>query len=213
VNGDLFANSNTVYRWNSYFSQLLNVHCVSDVRKIEIHTAEPLVPGPIHLEAEINIVKLKKHKSPGSVQILAELIQARGETLQFGIHKLINSIWSKEELSLLGNHIVPIPKKGDKIDCDNYCVISQSTSYKILLNILLSQISPYIHEITGDYQYGFRCNGSITNQIFCIHQTPEKKWEYNETVYQVFLDFMTAYDSGRREVLYNILIEFGISMK
>jgi len=39
----------------------------------------------------------------------------------------------------------------------------------------------------------------------------EKKWEYNEAVHKVFIDFKEAYDSVRREVLYNILIEFGIS--
>jgi hypothetical protein len=40
-----------------------------------------------------------------------------------------------------------------------------------------------------------------------------KKWEYNETVHQLFIDFKRAYDSVRREVLYNILIEFGLPMK
>ena len=30
---------------------------------------------------------------------------------------------------------------------------------------------------------------------------------------QLFIDFKKAYDSVRREVLYNILIEFGIPMK
>jgi hypothetical protein len=34
-----------------------------------------------------------------------------------------------------------------------------------------------------------------------------KKWEYNVTVHQLFIDFKKAYDSVRREVLYNILIE------
>jgi hypothetical protein len=29
----------------------------------------------------------------------------------------------------------------------------------------------------------------------------EKKWEYNETVHQVFTEFKKAYDSVRREVL------------
>jgi hypothetical protein len=38
-------------------------------------------------------------------------------------------------------------------------------------------------------------------------------WEYNETVHQLFVDFKKAYDSVRREVLYNILIEFGVPMK
>jgi hypothetical protein len=58
---------------------LLNVHSVSDIRQIEVHTAEPLVPGPSHLEFEIAIAKLKKHKLPGSDQIPVELIQSGGE--------------------------------------------------------------------------------------------------------------------------------------
>jgi hypothetical protein len=43
-NGDL--QYNTLNRWQNYVFQLLNVHNVSDVRQIEVCTAEPLVPGP-----------------------------------------------------------------------------------------------------------------------------------------------------------------------
>jgi hypothetical protein len=68
------------------------VHNVSDVRQIEVHTAEPLVPGPSRLEVETAIATLKQYKSPGSDQILAELIQAGGEILLSEIHKLINSV-------------------------------------------------------------------------------------------------------------------------
>jgi hypothetical protein len=58
-NGDLLADSHSILNmWKNYFSQLLNVHNVSDVRQIEVHTAEPLVPGPSHLEVEIAIAKL-----------------------------------------------------------------------------------------------------------------------------------------------------------
>jgi hypothetical protein len=63
-----------------------------------MHIAELLVPGPSHLEVDITIAKLKKYKSPGSDQIPAELYQAGGETLLSVIHKLITSIWNKEEL-------------------------------------------------------------------------------------------------------------------
>jgi hypothetical protein len=48
-------------------------------------------------------------------------------------------------------------------------------------------------------------------QIFYIRQILEKKWEYNGTVHQLFIDFKKAYDSVKGEVLYNILLEFEAS--
>ena len=51
------------------------------------------------------------------------------------------------------------------------------------------------------------------DHIFCIRQILEKKWEYNEEVHQLFIDFKKAYDSVRRAVLYKILIVFGIPKK
>jgi hypothetical protein len=83
----------------------------------------------------------------------------------------------------------------------------------MLSNILLSRLSPYVAEIVGDHQCGFRRNRSTTDQIFCIRQILGKKWEYNKTVHQLFIDFQKAYDSVRREVLYNILIDFGVPTK
>jgi hypothetical protein len=50
-NGDLLADSQDIFnRWKNYFSRLLNVHRVSDVKQIEIHTVEPLVPDPSPFE-------------------------------------------------------------------------------------------------------------------------------------------------------------------
>jgi hypothetical protein len=58
-NGDLLADSHNILdRWMIHFSLLLNAHNISDVRQIEVHTAEPLVPGPSRLEVEIAIAKL-----------------------------------------------------------------------------------------------------------------------------------------------------------
>jgi hypothetical protein len=61
-NGDLLADSHILNRWKNY-SQLLTVHRVSDVRQVEIHTAEPLVPDPSPFEVENLIANFK---SPGS---------------------------------------------------------------------------------------------------------------------------------------------------
>ena len=72
---------------------------------------------------------------------------------------------------------------------------------------------PYAEEIIGDHQRGFRRNRSATDHIFCIRQILEKKWEHNEAVHQLFIEFKKAYDSVRREALDNILIEFGVPKK
>jgi hypothetical protein len=40
-----------------------------------------------------------------------------------------------------------------------------------------------------------------------------KKWAYIQTVHHLFVEFKKADDSVRREVLYNILIDFGVTMK
>ena len=91
--------------------------------------------------------------------------------------------------------IVPIYKKEDKTDCNNYRGKSLlPTTYKVLSNILLSRLTPYAEEVIGDHQFGFRRNKSTTDHIFCIRQILEKKWEYNG-VHQLFIDFKKAYDS------------------
>jgi hypothetical protein len=132
------------------------------------------------------VAKLKKYKSLGSHQIPAELYQAGGEILVSVIHKLIISIWNKEDLPHQWKEfiIVTIHKTGDKTDCNNYHGIPLlSTSYKILSNILLLRLTSYTDEIIGDCQGGFRRNRSTTDQIFCILQILENEWEYNETVH------------------------------
>ena len=70
-----------------------------------------------------------------------------------------------------------------------------STSHKLLSNILLSRMTPYANEIIGEYQCGFRRNRSTINHIFSIRQILEKKWEYNNDVRQLFIDFEKAYDT------------------
>jgi hypothetical protein len=67
-------------------------------------------------------------------------------------------------------------------------------------------------KLFGMANANFDIGQSMTYHISYIHQILEK-WNYNGTVHQLFIDFKKACDSFRREVLYTILIEFGIPMK
>jgi hypothetical protein len=110
--------------------------------------------------------------------------------------------------------VVPIHKKGDKTDCSNYRGIALlSNSYKVLSNILLSNLIPYTDETIGKHQCGFRRNRLTADQIVCIRHILEKTWEFNGTIHQLFIDFKKTNVSVRREALYNILIEFRITRK
>ena len=145
-------------RLRKHFSQLFNVHGVSDVTQTDIHTAEPLVPKSNVFEFEKANDKLKRPKPPGIDQNPAELIKVGGKTIWSEISKHINYIWNKEELleEWKESVIAPNYKKSDKTDCSNNRVISLlPTTYKILSNILLSNLTPYAEEIIRYHQCGF----------------------------------------------------------
>jgi hypothetical protein len=96
---------------------------------------------PRAFEIEMAIEEIKRQKSPSIEQIPAEMLKAGGRTICCEIHKLINSVWKKRELSEEWKEsiIVPIYKKDNRTHCVNYGGISLlPTTYKILPNILLS---------------------------------------------------------------------------
>jgi hypothetical protein len=67
--------------------------------------------------------------------------------------------------------------------------------YKILSNTFFSGLSLYVDEITGDHQSEFWCNRPTTDKIFLHSSDTGEKWEYNETVHQLFIHFKKAHDS------------------
>jgi hypothetical protein len=109
----LVTNSHSILaRWKSYLSQLFDVHGASDARQTEIHTAEPLVLSlvPLRLRWLLTSKKDINH------QVLIKIIKGGGRIIHSEIHKLINSLWKKEELPEEWMESIPVPihKKGAK---------------------------------------------------------------------------------------------------
>jgi hypothetical protein len=85
--------------------------------------------------------------------------------------ELVNSIWIMEELLVQWKKPIVLPiykKKVIKNECNYRGMSLLSSSYTILSHIILSRLNPYIHEVTGDHQRGFRCNRSTTDQILIV---------------------------------------------
>jgi len=78
----------------------------------------------------------------------------------------------------------------------------------MLSNIKLGKIKPYIEEVMGDYQNGFRDGRSVIDNIFALKIINEILWEYNQSVQYLFIYFQKAYDSIHRDTLWECMKEF-----
>jgi len=93
------------------------------------------------------------------------------------------------------------------MDCGNYREISLLSRRlnRILSSTLFSMLISHVNKITGQHQCGFRRNTLTTAKIFCIRRTPQKNWEYNGTVHQLFI--LRRPVTVMREVSYKVLNE------
>jgi hypothetical protein len=103
-------------RWKNIFNLELNVQRIHDVRQMDIQSAEPLEQERLHVGDKIPIWKFGRYKSPGTNHSPAELIKAGGEILRSVIHKLIYSVWKKQELQQQWKDSISVPvhKRRDK---------------------------------------------------------------------------------------------------
>ena len=154
----------------------------------------------------------------GTDGIHLELTKYEGDTLLNRIYKLlvVRQIWEEKRIPEEWKEtiIVPLHRRGVRDRCENYRGIALgNAAYKILSNIILGKIKPYIGTIMGDYQNGFRDGRSVIDNIFALKIINEKIWEYNQSVQYLFIAFQKAYDSIRRGTLRKCMEEFKIPTK
>ena len=104
------------------------------------------------------------------------------------MYELVRRIWEEERISEEWKEIVivPIHKRGDRDRCENYRGIAVgNAAYKILSNIILGKIKPYVEKVVGDYQNGFRDGRSVIDNIFALKIINKELWECNQSVHSV----------------------------
>ena len=83
---------------------------------------------------------------------------------------------------------IAIPKKGNVIECLNYCTIALTLhTSKVMLKILQARLEQYVSWELPDVEAGFRKGRGARDQIANIYWIIEKAREYRKTSISAFL--------------------------
>jgi uncharacterized protein YqeY len=137
--------------WKEYFDKLLNTEETRElIKKGNKEIGEDEVDELTTVDVKKAIRNLKNNKVAGTDGIHLELIKYGGDKLLNRMYELVRHIWEEERIPEEWKEtiIVPIHKRGDRDRCEDY----RGISYKILSNIILGKIKPYIEKVKGDYQ-------------------------------------------------------------
>ena len=106
---------------------------------------------------------------------------------------------------------IPIPKKGNVIECSNYHTTARiSHTNKVRLKILQARLQHYMNHELPNVQTGFRKGRGTTDQIANIRWIIRKARESHKNIYFCFIDYAKAFDCVDHNKLWKILKEMGI---
>ena len=213
----------TIMEWENHFRKVHNPEVNNTeatgeeavdetTNQNEIEMDEELDAEISHEEIKQVIDKLKAGKAAGLDEVGPELIKLAEPGVRTYLYKLFNKIydsgyfpteWAKAV-------VVPLLKKGDITNCDNYRGISLlSVISKIFTSILNKRLYRWAEENNkiSEEQAGFRKSYSTTDHIFtlytmvnsCLFGTRRSK------LYVAFIDYKKAFDTVKRETLWQIL--------
>ena len=141
--------------------------------------------------------RLKKGKSAGVDNILAELVQESGKAVITALTTICYKMWQTGEWPTLWTQsfVITLPMKGNLQKCQYYRNISLiSHPSKVMLKIILNRLKPQAEKIVAEEQAGFRTGRSTTEQIFNLRILCEKYLQHQQDLYHVFIDFKKAFD-------------------
>lgn len=109
-------------RWREYFQILLNRPTTQQQTQVVYQLAEQMIEPPSYEDVTAAIQNRKQNKLPGEDNIPTELIQSVGADLWHRQHQIIDKLWKEEKLpeDWLMGLMIPIFKKGARVECKNY---------------------------------------------------------------------------------------------
>ena len=169
-------------------------------------------------ELNIEIKKLKTDKAAGSDGILNEFICNSSDYLKHVMLKLFNSILETGHFPKLWveAEIVPIFKKGDKENPENYRGITLISCFgKVFTSIINRRLNSWAeaNNVYFENQFGFREGRGAVDCMFILHGVIELFLSQSKPLYCAFIDLRRAFDSANRRALWFKLHKNNVSTK
>jgi hypothetical protein len=169
-------------------------------------------------EIEKAILRLKRNKSHGPDCILNEYFIEYKDLLIPLLNKLFNRVLDTGHYPTSWSQavIVPIHKKGDSLDPNNYRGISLlSCLGKLFTSIINQRLLTWSEgsDIISDAQFGFKRGVSTADAIFALHTIISKTFASSKRLYCAFVDFRKAFDYVDRVKLWFKLSKCGMRGK
>ena len=206
-------------RWRRHFTDILNVESQFNHAELDRIRQRPLRPQLAELPSMEELVgavgKLKNGKAGGSSGIRPEMVKVACQDPSFvdRLLDLVHTAWKEQSVpkDWTDAVLVPIPKKGDLSNCDNWRGISLlDVVGKVIARILQDRLQQLAEEELPESQCGFRKGRGCSDMIFAVRQLVEKSWEHRTKAFFLFVDLRKAYDSVPREALWQVLAKLGI---
>ena len=223
---NVIYNEVSIRQWHDHFANVFNLYedeteenDVRDDNMLDANIDEPLFNDFITKDEVLESIKKSKiGKSAGPDRMISEMLKYSNVyvvdfLLQLFNHLFDNGLfpveWSK-------SIIIPIYKKGDKNNPDNYRGVALtsvvSKAYTYILNKRLTKWAEREQKIIEE-QAGFRATYSTMDHIFTLYSLVQKFLTRNSKLYVAFVDFRKAFDSVNRNILWHTLRKAGVNGK
>ena len=161
---------------------------------------------------------LRNNRSSASDEITSTLLKSLKEELTTPLTIIANQIISTAKFpdKLKIAKVIPIHKKDDPNECNNYRPISILPAVsKIFEKVLLKQLHSHFENNNLYYksQYGFRKNRSTEHAALELTDRIITDLDNNKTPISIFLDLSKAFDTLNHNILHNKLKHYGIRNK
>ena len=144
-------------RWQEYTEELYkkDLHDQDNHDGVITH----LQPDILEWEVKWALESISMNKASGGDGIPVELFQILKDDAVKVLHSVCQQIWKTQQWpqDWKMSVFIPIPKKGNAIECSNYCTIALiSHASKVMLKILQARLQWYVNCELPDVQSGFR---------------------------------------------------------